>query len=90
MLKRERDKFEKAIAADNGLRSRNGKNRTLRPCRGRLEPKRRRKTSLERLFAGSRFNLITFFFRLVCGASAESVGNCSSAFRAWRTIFSVS
>ena len=30
------------------------------------------------------------FLRLVCNASAESVGNCSSEFRAWRTIFSVS
>jgi hypothetical protein len=36
-----------------GLTTPNGKNRTLRPSRGRLEPRRRRKTSLERLFAGS-------------------------------------
>jgi GDP-D-mannose dehydratase len=36
-----------------GLTTPNGKNRTLRPCRRRLEPKRRRKTSLERLFSGS-------------------------------------
>ena len=36
-----------------GLTTPNGENRTLRPCRRRLEPKRRRKTSLERLFSGS-------------------------------------
>jgi hypothetical protein len=44
-----------------GLPTPNGKNRMLRPCRGRLDPKRRRKTSLERPFCRQLINLIHFF-----------------------------
>ncbi len=74
-----------SYSAQQGLPTPNGKNRTLRPCRGRLEPKRRR-NFIRAPFCRQLVNLIHFFLRLVCGASAE---NCSSEFRAWRTIFSV-